>query len=93
MITTYIYIYIDVPGLNASNNGEGVGNTPLLPPQHSPPMQATAPFLMPPFPFMMPYAVPLPPMPSDFTTFTEEELRAMEGNERQHIEARLEVNL
>lgn len=50
------------------------------------------PFMMPPpFPFIAPYAVPPPPMPPDLTNFTDEELNALEGNERKNIEERLKV--
>lgn len=46
----------------------------------------------PPFPFIAPYAVPPPPMPPDLTNFTEEELKALEGNERKNIEERIKVS-
>ncbi|XP_022096953.1 E3 ubiquitin-protein ligase synoviolin B-like [Acanthaster planci] len=50
------------------------------------------PFMMPPPPFFMmpPFATPPPMPPPDFAGLTEEELRAMEGTERQHLEARIE---
>lgn len=48
----------------------------------------TAPWVgMPPLPFAMP---PMPLPPSGFAGLTEEELRAMEGQERQNLEARLQ---
>lgn len=51
------------------------------------------PFMMPaPFPFVAPYAVPPPPMPPDLTNFTDEELRTMEGNERENVEERIKVS-
>lgn len=45
----------------------------------------------PPFPFIAPYSVPPPPMPSDLTNFTDEELRALEGNERKNVEERIKL--
>lgn len=72
----------------------------MLPP---PPFMMPAPFpfvapyavppppMPPPFPFVAPYAVPPPPMPPDLTQFTDEELKALEGNERKHIEERIKV--
>ncbi|XP_059811125.1 E3 ubiquitin-protein ligase synoviolin isoform X2 [Hypanus sabinus] len=48
----------------------------------------SAPWMgMPPPPFAMP---PMPMPPSGFAGLTEEELRAMEGQERQNLEARLQ---
>ncbi|XP_055532925.1 E3 ubiquitin-protein ligase HRD1 [Wyeomyia smithii] len=35
------------------------------------------------------YGIPLPPVPPALDTLTDEELRAMEGNERRHVEERL----
>lgn len=55
------------------------------------PMMAP-PFMMPPpFPFIAPYAVSPPPMPPDLTNFTDEELRALEGNERKNVEERIKL--
>lgn len=51
-----------------------------------------APFMMPPFPFIPPYAVPPPIMPPDFANLSDSEIRAMEGNERRHVEERIKVN-
>lgn len=48
------------------------------------------PFFAPPFPT----AVPLPPVPTpppNLTTLSEEELRAMEGNLREAVEARIQT--
>lgn len=57
------------------------------------------PGMMPPMPFMMPSFM-MPPMsfgmcpppvpPADFSGLTEEELRAMEGEERENLEARVQ---
>lgn len=58
------------------------------------PAQGTAippPFFFPTMPFMAPYTIPPPPMPQNLDQLTVEELRAMEGNERQHVEERLKL--
>lgn len=49
------------------------------------------PFFFPTMPFMAPYTIPPPPMPQNLDQLTLEELRAMEGNERQHVEERLKL--
>ncbi|XP_019625586.1 PREDICTED: E3 ubiquitin-protein ligase synoviolin-like [Branchiostoma belcheri] len=61
------------------------------PPPHGAPMPGLPPpFMMPPGFFVPPPFVP-PPMPSpNYSGMTEEELRAMEGQERQHLVARVE---
>lgn len=48
------------------------------------------PFAFPPFPFPMPFMAPPPMPPTNLAALTEEELRNLEGNERQHIEARIQ---
>uniref|UniRef100_A0A182R377 RING-type E3 ubiquitin transferase n=1 Tax=Anopheles funestus TaxID=62324 RepID=A0A182R377_ANOFN len=60
----------------------GTGALPLFPP---------GPMMLPPFPFVgMPsYTMPLPPVPPSLDTLSDEEVRAMEGNERRHIEERI----
>uniref|UniRef100_A0A182LXL3 RING-type E3 ubiquitin transferase n=1 Tax=Anopheles culicifacies TaxID=139723 RepID=A0A182LXL3_9DIPT len=60
----------------------GTSALPLFPP---------APMMLPPFPFVgMPsYTMPLPPVPPSLDTLSDEEVRAMEGNERRHIEERI----
>uniref|UniRef100_U5EYD9 RING-type E3 ubiquitin transferase n=1 Tax=Corethrella appendiculata TaxID=1370023 RepID=U5EYD9_9DIPT len=55
------------------------------------PLTPGSPLIMPPFPFMTPYAMPLPPAPPSLDTLSEEELLAMEGNERRHIEERIKL--
>lgn len=56
------------------------------------PLATTAtPLVLPPFPFMAPYAIPPPPMPPSLDTLTDEELRALEGNERRHVEERIKL--
>lgn len=38
----------------------------------------------------MPFMAPPPMPPTNLAALTEEELRNLEGNERQHIEARIQ---
>lgn len=47
------------------------------------------PFAFPPFPFL-PFMAPPPMPPQNLRLMTEEELRRIEGNERQNIEARIQ---
>lgn len=49
------------------------------------------PFFFPSLPFMAPYSIPPPPMPANLDQLSVEELRAMEGNERKHVEERLKL--
>lgn len=49
------------------------------------------PFFFPTMPFMAPYTIPPPPMPQNLDQLTDEELRALEGNERKHVEERLKL--
>uniref|UniRef100_A0A182JZJ0 RING-type E3 ubiquitin transferase n=1 Tax=Anopheles christyi TaxID=43041 RepID=A0A182JZJ0_9DIPT len=60
----------------------GTNAMPLFPP---------APLVLPPFPFVgMPsYTMPLPPVPPSLDTLSDEEVRAMEGSERRHVEERI----
>lgn len=50
---------------------------------------------MPPFPFfpsfLAPFSIPPPPIPANLEHLSTEELRAMEGNERNHVEERLKL--
>uniref|UniRef100_A0A182VXF7 RING-type E3 ubiquitin transferase n=1 Tax=Anopheles minimus TaxID=112268 RepID=A0A182VXF7_9DIPT len=68
--------------VTAGLTAAGTSALPLFPP---PPM------MLPPFPFVgMPsYTMPLPPVPPSLDTLSDEEVRAMEGNERRHIEERI----
>ncbi|XP_071834296.1 E3 ubiquitin-protein ligase synoviolin A-like isoform X2 [Apostichopus japonicus] len=71
-------------------------------PQHAPGIQPNAmpgmpgmppmpPFMMPPpFPMMPPFGIPPPVPPVNFTGLSDEELRKLEGHERQNVEARVE---
>lgn len=57
-----------------------------------PPPPMLSPFMMqPPFAYFTPPIGPPPPMPLDLTKFSDEELLAMEGTQRKHIEERLKV--
>lgn len=87
------------PFLNLLNQ-TGLGNqqpasastanpAPQFPP-HGPAIPP--PFFFPSMaPFMAPYTIPPPPMPQNLDHLTVEELRAMEGNERKHVEERLKL--
>nr|SVE75670.1 EOG090X03TK [Daphnia hispanica] len=54
------------------------GQRPMMPP----------PFSLPPF---MPFVVPPPRPPTNLGALSDAELRAMEGQERRHLEARIRV--
>jgi E3 ubiquitin-protein ligase synoviolin len=54
------------------------------------PLTQGTPFMMPSFPYA-PYAIPPPPIPSNLDTLTDEEVRALEGNERKHVEERIKL--
>uniref|UniRef100_A0A6E8VFN3 RING-type E3 ubiquitin transferase n=1 Tax=Anopheles coluzzii TaxID=1518534 RepID=A0A6E8VFN3_ANOCL len=71
-------LFLSFPGLTAT----GTNAMPLFPP---------APMVLPPFPFVgMPsYTMPLPPVPPSLDTLSDEEVRAMEGSERRHVEERI----
>ena len=87
---------------NVNNNNNNINNNNINPnqmggnvgPQVSRGPTA-GPLPVPPFitfpPFAMPYmtAPPMPTPPPDLSRLSVEELRALEGNERQHIEARI----
>ncbi|ELT95768.1 hypothetical protein CAPTEDRAFT_174092 [Capitella teleta] len=62
---------------------------PSPPPSGAAPGAATPAFMMPPF--MMPFSVPLPSPPVGFSGLSDDELRRMEGDERQAVEARIQV--
>ncbi|EAT43895.1 AAEL004697-PA [Aedes aegypti] len=86
---------------NEGNRSSSVGSGTVPPQSNASPLHATnttavpllpgAPLVLPPIPFMgiPPYAMPLPPVPPALDTLTDEELRAMEGNERHHVEERI----
>ncbi|KAG0725694.1 E3 ubiquitin-protein ligase synoviolin B [Chionoecetes opilio] len=47
--------------------------------------------MMPPFFPFLPFNIPPPRPPPNFSAMTEDEVRRMEGSERQHVEARVRV--
>lgn len=55
------------------------------------PIVPSSPLLLPSMPFMAPYAMPPLPMPSNLDTLTDDELRILEGVERQNVEARIKL--
>lgn len=67
----------------------GARGTQTAPPQQVPPT-FIPPFSFPPFPFGMPFMAPPPMPPVNLENLSEEELRNLEGNERQNIEARIQ---
>lgn len=73
------------PQVQGQNNAT---NIPLPPFQPVPP--GSVPLFVPPFPPMVPLP-PVPAPPPNLTTLTDEELRAMEGNMRQAVEARIQT--
>lgn len=82
------------PFLNLLGNQQAAGASAAIPgPQLIPGQGVTMPppFFFPAMPFMAPYAIPPPPMPQNLEQLTVEELRAMEGNERKHVEERLKL--
>ncbi|KAG7202758.1 hypothetical protein KM043_009927 [Ampulex compressa] len=64
------------------------GNVPLPPFQNL--AAGSVPLFPPPFPTMVPLP-PIPTPPPNLTELTEEELRAMEGDLRQAVEARIQT--
>lgn len=44
-----------------------------------------------PIQFILSTDIPPPPPPLNFLAMTEDEVRQLEGNERQHVEARIQV--
>lgn len=68
-------------GANSSGNSQTFVPGNAMPP----------PFFFPTLPFMAPYTIPPPPMPQNLDQLTLEELRAMEGHERKHVEERLKL--
>lgn len=72
-------------GVQGQNNAPTIG----LPPFQSVP-PGGVPLFVPPFPPMVPLP-PVPAPPPNLTTLNDEELRAMEGNMRQAVEARIQT--
>ncbi|KAK7076364.1 E3 ubiquitin-protein ligase synoviolin [Halocaridina rubra] len=67
-------------GLGGGMGQPGGGSIPAMPMN-----------FMPPFFPVLPFNIPPPPPPLNFSAMTEDEVRQMEGNERQHVEARIQV--
>ena len=77
------------PGSTAQQQGQSNGgNTPSTSFQNLAP--GGVPLFPPPFPTMVPLP-PIPTPPPNLTELSEEELRAMEGNLRQAVEARIQT--
>ena len=75
---------------NQPQSASGIPNSPFIPSTSAGPnIPMPPPFFLPPF--MAPYTIPPPPMPQNLDQLTIEELRAMEGNERGHVEERLKL--
>ncbi|KAH8232397.1 hypothetical protein KR032_005656 [Drosophila birchii] len=75
-----------LPNLAGLPNFSGLATPP------PPVMPMMPPFMMPPqLVYFTPPPLPPPPMPQDLTKFTVEELRAMEGHQREQIEQRLKL--
>lgn len=80
-------------GLGNQQPAASTSTTSIPTPQafNAPGAQMPPPFFFPSMPFMAPYTIPPPPMPQNLDQLTVEELRAMEGNERKHVEERLKL--
>lgn len=83
------------PGAVASGTTAAQPNVPNMnmPNSSALPMIPGSPLVLPPMPFLgippSTLLMPLPPVPPALDTLTDEELRAMEGNERHHVEERI----
>lgn len=75
--------------VNATSNAQTSSNSNLSPPT----LMNNNPFAPPPLPSFAfappPFGIPPPMPPPNFSGLTTEELRTMEGNERENIEARV----
>lgn len=76
---------LSTAGVSAPTSAAG----PIPSPQTST-AASVPPFMMPPFFMPMPFMVPPPVPDANYSGMTEEELKAMEGQERQNLEARLQ---
>ncbi|KAH8276209.1 hypothetical protein KR026_004604 [Drosophila bipectinata] len=88
---TFAEIFGEANGL--PNGLPNLAGLPMVPPPMAPVMPMMSPFMMPPtaFAYFTPPFVPPPPMPLDLAKFTDEELRALEGQQRENIEQRLKL--
>lgn len=77
---------LQVPGMQPPQQQNNSGNTPSS--QNLP--AGNIPLFPPPFPTMVPWP-PIPTPPPNLTELSEEELRAMEGNLRQAVQARIQT--
>lgn len=83
------------PNPNNNNNAETPPNTSGSSSNTSPnasqlPNSNIPPFSFPPFPFMTPFMAPPPMPPQNLESMTTEQLRRLEGNERENVQARIE---
>ncbi|XP_054845893.1 E3 ubiquitin-protein ligase synoviolin isoform X1 [Eublepharis macularius] len=76
-------------GTSRPSGGSASGSDSTAPPGTVPGFPFPPPWMGMPFPPLFGFP-PMPVPPSGFAGLTEEELRAMEGHERQHLEARLQ---
>ncbi|XP_037946177.1 E3 ubiquitin-protein ligase HRD1-like [Teleopsis dalmanni] len=88
--------HVHTTTMHAVNSTESIGPNimPVFP--SIPNLQSMniiqSPMLMPPpFPFLTPYSIPPPPIPSDLINYTDEELRTLEGSERSKVEERIKM--
>ncbi|XP_015171293.1 PREDICTED: E3 ubiquitin-protein ligase synoviolin A isoform X1 [Polistes dominula] len=80
---------LQAPGVMPQPQGQNnAGTVPLAPFPNLP--TGSVPIFAPPFPPMVPLP-PIPTPPPNLTELTEDELRAMEGNLRQAVEARIQT--
>ncbi|XP_001358751.3 E3 ubiquitin-protein ligase HRD1 [Drosophila pseudoobscura] len=84
--TTFSELFAEANRLPNGLPNLGIPRPPI------PPMPMLSPFMMPPhFAYFTPPPLPPPPMPQDLSRFSDDELRAMEGDQRKHIEQRLKL--
>eukprot|EP00057_Strongylocentrotus_purpuratus_P021996 XP_011676470.1 PREDICTED: E3 ubiquitin-protein ligase synoviolin B-like [Strongylocentrotus purpuratus] len=79
-------------GATPTSWGTSLPNFPPPPSMGAPGMGGMLPNMFPSMmpPFMMPFGMSPPMPPPNFSGLSDEELRAMEGMERQHVQARIE---
>lgn len=76
---------------SAGTSAVPTANMPAFNLQNMPTAGAPLPPFFFPSPFMTPFSIPPPPMPQNLEQLSAEELRALEGNERKHVEERLKL--
>ncbi|XP_033106835.1 E3 ubiquitin-protein ligase synoviolin B-like [Anneissia japonica] len=77
-------------GTPSTVTGETGATSTVLPGNPMFPGMMPPPFMIPPPLMIPPFGVPPPRPPPNFQGLNDEELRAMEGTERSHMEARIE---